>query len=264
MRQKKRKTKYYTLLVVPDNERTTHSLRFSLAKIRIIIILVAIVVTLIVFGAITYLPLTKMYLAYSNIEKDNERLRKSLVQVNDIQSDLDKLKKINQKLRSSLSGYVQIVDSENDNNNADLDLFEQTAQERAMFNSIPGIFPVEGFYTITRGFEVGSFLKEPHMAVDIAGNSGMPVKATADGVVVFSGWTPQEGNVIILQHAYEYMSFYKHNMKNIVQSLEHVEKGQVIALLGGSGEITSGVHLHFEVWKDLKPIDPLKLISLEK
>jgi murein DD-endopeptidase MepM/ murein hydrolase activator NlpD len=262
--QKKRKTKYYTFLLIPDNERTTHTLRFSIMKIRLFIALSLVLLVSVVFGLVTYWPLATMYTDYVDLQKDNESLRKSLGQVKEIQSDLEYVKKSNQKLRASLSGYVKIVENNDADPASEMDLFEQTAQERAMYNSLPSIFPVEGFYTITRGFEIGSFLKEPHMAIDIAGKSGLPVKATADGIVVFSGWTHQEGNVIILQHKYGYMSFYKHNMKNIVQNLQQVKKGQVIALLGGSGQITSGVHLHFEVWKDSKPIDPIRLIKNEK
>jgi murein DD-endopeptidase MepM/ murein hydrolase activator NlpD len=219
---------------------------------------------LILFGLISYWPLASMYLDYNKLKKDNERLSKSMIQVKEIQGDLERLKKIDQKLRSSLSGYVKMVANDDADATAEMDLFEQTERERAIYSSIPTVFPVEGFYTITRGFEVGSFLKEPHLAVDIAGSSGLPVKATADGVVVFSGWTQQEGNVVILQHKFGYMSFYKHNMKNVVQKLEQVKKGQIIALLGGSGEITSGVHLHFEVWKDSRPIDPMQIIKIEK
>jgi murein DD-endopeptidase MepM/ murein hydrolase activator NlpD len=264
VRQKKRKTKYYTFLVIPDNERATYNIRISLTRIRLIISFILLAVILILFGLATYWPLASMYVNYSKLQKDNERLSKSMAQVKEIQGDLERLKKIDQKLRSSLSGYVKLADSDETAAKAEMDPFEQTEMERAIYSSIPTVFPVDGFYTITRGFEVGSFLKEPHLAVDIAGKSGLPVKATADGIVVFSGWTQQEGNMIILQHKYGYMSFYKHNMTNIVQKLEQVAKGQVIALLGGSGEITSGVHLHFEVWKDSKPIDPLQLINIEK
>ena len=264
MHQKKRKTKYYTILLIPDNERTTRTLRFSIRKIRLFFTLALIILVSTAFGLVTYWPLAAMYIDYVDLQKDNERLRKSLAQVKEIQNDLEYVKRGNQKLRSSLSGYVKIIENSDTEPSSEMDLFEQTAQERARYNSIPSIFPVDGFYTITRGFEVGSFLKEPHMAIDIAGKSGLPVKATADGIVVFSGLTHQEGNVIILQHKYGYMSFYKHNMKNIVRNLQQVKKSQVIALLGGSGEITSGVHLHFEVWRDSRPIDPIRLIKNEK
>jgi murein DD-endopeptidase MepM/ murein hydrolase activator NlpD len=262
MHQKKRKTKYYTFLLVPDNERTTHSVRISLTIIRLLFISLLFVIILIVFGLVTYWPLASKFLDYQEVQKENSRLKKGLAKVEELYGDLERMKKFDQKLRSSMSGYVKVVD--NASSPSETDLFEQTEQERALYSSIPTLFPVDGFYTITRGFEIGSFLKEPHLAIDIAGNSGSPVKATADGVVVFSGWTHQEGNVVILQHKFGYMSFYKHNMKNVVQRMEQVSKGQVIALLGGSGEITSGVHLHFEVWKDSKPIDPMQIISSEK
>jgi murein DD-endopeptidase MepM/ murein hydrolase activator NlpD len=86
---------------------------------------------------------------------------------------------------------------------------------------------------------------------------GSAVKATADGIVIFTGWTFQEGYVVILKHKYNFFSFYKHNLQNLCQELESVKKGQVIALLGDTGQITSGAHLHFEIWQGSKPIDPM-------
>jgi murein DD-endopeptidase MepM/ murein hydrolase activator NlpD len=121
---------------------------------------------------------------------------------------------------------------------------------------------VDGF--VTRGFETSSLLQEPHMALDIGGVKGSPIKATADGMVIFSGWTFEEGYVIIIEHKFDYYSFYKHNLRNLCSELQYVKKGQVIALLGDSGQISSGAHLHFEIWKGAKPINPEKILRKRK
>jgi len=162
-----------------------------------------------------------------------------------------------------LSGYVAMVEEDdNDSDNVLNDDFNNIGNvkyDRSIFNSIPAELPVEGF--LTRGYETSSILSNAHIGVDIAGTMGSPIKATADGIVIFSGWTFEEGNVVILQHKYNFFSFYKHNLQNLCQELEYVKKGQVIALLGDTGQITSGAHLHFEIWQGSKPVNPMLFLQ---
>jgi murein DD-endopeptidase MepM/ murein hydrolase activator NlpD len=99
-----------------------------------------------------------------------------------------------------------------------------------------------------------------HLGIDIAAAKGTPVKATADGLVIFSGYTVEEGNVVILKHRDNFYSFYKHNLTNLCSELEYVKKGQAIALLGDTGEVSSGAHVHFDIWRGQKPVDPLLYI----
>lgn len=118
----------------------------------------------------------------------------------------------------------------------------------------PAIFPAQGY--ITRGFDPAI----NHIGIDIAGKTGSLVYAAADGVVVFSGWTYNDGYVIILSHADGFMTFYKHNETLLKSAGTHVRRGESIALLGNSGETSQGPHLHFEIWKDGIPVDPAMLI----
>lgn len=98
-----------------------------------------------------------------------------------------------------------------------------------------------------------------HKGVDIAVAKGTPVKAAADGKVVFSSSAPGYGNMVIVEHADGFESRYAHNDNNFVSKGEEVKAGQVVASVGESGRST-GPHLHFEVRKDGDPIDPLTLL----
>jgi len=95
-----------------------------------------------------------------------------------------------------------------------------------------------------------------HYAIDIAVEKNMPVKAIADGTVIFSEWTSETGYVIILEHNIGLLSVYKHNSSLNKRQGESVISGEVIATAGNTGEYTTGYHLHFELWMDGYPMDP--------
>ena len=87
------------------------------------------------------------------------------------------------------------------------------------------------------------------------------IKATLDGTVVFAEWTVETGYVIQLQHANNIVSNYKHNSVLLKKVGDEVKAGDVIAIIGNSGELSSGPHLHFELWKEGKPINPKEFIN---
>lgn len=105
--------------------------------------------------------------------------------------------------------------------------------------------------------------KEEHYAVDIAVVKDTPVKATADGIVIFSEWTANTGNVIILEHSYGLISAYKHNAALTKSQGDLVKAGEVIAIAGNTGELSTGPHLHFELWNDGYPINPTNFIDFK-
>ncbi len=105
--------------------------------------------------------------------------------------------------------------------------------------------------------------RSKHYSVDIAVANNTPVKAVQSGTVIFADWTPINGNVIILRHNNGFMSAYKHAATLNVAQGDVVKTGEVIALAGSTGTESTGVHLHFELWKDGYPIDPEQFISFE-
>lgn len=105
--------------------------------------------------------------------------------------------------------------------------------------------------------------KEKHYAVDIALAKNTPIKAIAGGTVLFSDWTPTNGNVIIIRHNDGIISVYKHCESVTKQQGDIVRTGEVIAIAGSTGEQSTGIHLHFELWKDGYPINPTNFINFE-
>ena len=118
--------------------------------------------------------------------------------------------------------------------------------------------PVKG--TISQTFDINS----SHYAADIAVEENTPVKAIADGTVVFSEWTAQTGFVIILEHNFGLLSVYKHNSSLNKNQGDEVVGGEVIATVGNTGEYSTGFHLHFELWVDGYPMNPENFFNFSK
>lgn len=132
-------------------------------------------------------------------------------------------------------------------------LFE-TATSKANFVLFP---PVNG--TISESYDV----KSKHYAVDIVVEENTPIKATADGTVIFAEWTAQTGYVILIEHSSGLISVYKHNASLTKSQGDLVKAGEVIATAGNTGELTTGPHLHFELWSDGYPVNPTNFIDFK-
>lgn len=117
--------------------------------------------------------------------------------------------------------------------------------------------PVNG--TISQSYS----LNEKHYAVDVAVTKNTPVKATADGVVVFSEWTSETGYVLVIAHKNELLSIYKHNSSLTKSQGDGVKAGEVVAMAGNTGEFSTGPHLHFELWSNGFPINPENFIDFK-
>lgn len=101
---------------------------------------------------------------------------------------------------------------------------------------------------------------EKHYGTDLIAPKNTPVKAVADGFVISSDWTLETGNTIAIQHANNVVSFYKHNATLLKKVGDKVKSGEAIAIIGNTGEQTSGPHLHFELWKDGKSVNSQEYI----
>ena len=146
---------------------------------------------------------------------------------------------------SILRKYVENEDKFNLTNN-------ELIIENKMFFS-----PIKG--EITQSFN----FNENHFAVDIAADIGTPVKSVLDGKIIFSEWSLETGYVVVIDHGENIISVYKHNSKTLKEQNDFVQAGEVIAYSGNQGNLSSGPHLHFELWKNGTPIDPEPLLNFK-
>jgi murein DD-endopeptidase MepM/ murein hydrolase activator NlpD len=176
---------------------------------------------------------------------------------------------IDLKLKSELDSLL-IVDYENyisqnlsTLNSSIVSLYGKVLDQSQMLLSTPSIWPVRGWLSSTFGVRDDPFSKNKkfHEGLDIANNPGLPIKATGNGVVTFSGINGGYGNVVMIDHINDIQTRYGHLQNFIVKFGQRVKKGQIIGYLGNTGR-SSGPHLHYEIRKNGIPVNP-KLYIIE-
>lgn len=123
--------------------------------------------------------------------------------------------------------------------------------------------PIEGlhFFTPLKGVVSQGYDPAIHPFVDITAPAGSVVKATLDGTVIYDGWSEDAGYTIQIQHDGDIVSIYKHNEKLLKKTGDKVTAGSPIALVGSTGNLSTGDHLHFELWHKGESVDPTRYIS---
>ncbi len=129
-------------------------------------------------------------------------------------------------------------------------LFSKAGSTPGNISSFIFLQPLKGIVTNRFNF------KKQHFGIDVVASKNEAIKATLDGTVIFAEWTSETGYVIQLQHADNIISIYKHNSVLHKKVGDHVKAGEVIAIIGNSGELSTGSHLHFELWYNGIPINP--------
>lgn len=273
----------FTIVLVPDEDAgKAKNFRFALWQFVMGIGAFATIVVVLVMLILIYTPIGVIF-PLSNPGLEN-KYGKELVLLNqrmtNLMEQLVELRTYNIKLRRAMGENVTISDSgivETVPRTAGIEKKKLSNEEQIVANvrpminpeqqitsarpvklkedaeiavTFPAILPTEGY--LTRGFEPA----HNHFGLDIAGKTGNLIVASADGNIVFSGWTYDDGYIVIVSHPYGFMSFYKHNQSLLKSSGSFVQRGEPIATLGNSGTTSSGPHLHFEIWKDGIPVDP--------
>lgn len=153
---------------------------------------------------------------------------------------------VKSKEDSMLREYVEREDS--------YSLLEENEAE-SVASKIYFFSPLKG--TVTDGFDPS----KKHFGIDVVAPKNEAIKAALDGTVIFAEWTVETGYVIHLQHLNDLVSIYKHNSVLLKETGDVVKAGEAIAIIGNSGELSSGPHLHFELWKNGKALNPIDYVN---
>lgn len=130
-------------------------------------------------------------------------------------------------------------------------------EQKDVYVSTPIGWPVEGRISSGYGMRRHPILGRDmfHSGMDISISSGTPVRATADGVVSYSGWEGRGGNTVVIENGNGFRTAFAHNRRNSVKVGQRVKRGDVVAYVGSTG-VSSGPHVHYEVWKNGKSVNP--------
>lgn len=131
----------------------------------------------------------------------------------------------------------------------------------SVLTSTPSIRPTRGWISSGFGMRIDPWTGKKHMheGIDIAARAGSEVRAAADGVIIFAGMNPTLGKGVVINHGYGFVTRYGHNSEIYVEIGKKVRRGDVIAAIGSTGRST-GPHLHYEVVRNQKPINPMNYI----
>ena len=278
---KQKLTNKYRLVVLNEN---TFEERFSLKLSRLNIYIFGGLFSITLISAtillIAFTPLKEYIPGYSStqLQKDATKLT---IDSDSLKNRLAMLENYTNSIKSVLTGNLtsdDLIDSIQDSakriqiDESALDASKQDSIFREKIESRDR-FPLSDesqdklkivFFAPISGNVSQSFNSEnKHFAIDVVAKVGTPVKAAADGTVIFSEWTTETGYVIILKHANNFISVYKHNGTLLKQQGDLVQSGEAIASIGSSGELTTGPHLHFELWSDGYAVNPANYIDFK-
>tara|TARA_B100000427_G_scaffold157239_2_gene130562 strand:+ start:2645 stop:3394 length:750 start_codon:yes stop_codon:yes gene_type:complete len=233
------KHKDYKLLFISVLNNKTWQLEFTKSSFFVGIIVLGSICLISLLLIIFSIPIINEYLEINTV---NRKINNQKEIIKDLSDSIDEI--------GLMKSYVEAMIGLGENDELD------PANIRFMVtNNIPNIKPNTG--VISHEFDIDS----KHFGVDIVNEEGTSILSIANGVVVYSDYSKDYGNGIIIDHENGYYSHYYHNKENFVKRNERIDGGTLIAQLGNTGQQSTGPHLHFEIWKDGKPINPLSFFQ---
>ena len=277
----------YRLVILNDETfQEVRSLRLSLLNVYVLLSTLVVIVATLVVLAIAFTPVRRLIPGYG---EDHAAEIRQLTQVVDSLEQMAEAQHIYNEAR--LRRVANEVQYAPENPPEDLTTnvevpppVERSAAEDQLRNEVemenlrgvtgqqqstpvnvsPRDVPLEQMYftaPVTGSVSYGFDPEKGHIGVDIIAPKNTPIKATMDGWVISSDWTLDTGNTIAVQHTNNIVTFYKHNSALLKKTGEFVKAGEAIAIIGNTGELTDGPHLHFELWHRGAPVNPVDFVN---
>lgn len=267
-------------VVVSSEDTFEERLSFSTNKFNVFLVLSLYSIILIAFtiSVVFFTQIREMVPGYSSsdlltqaiyLTKKTDSLEKELELNNTFYKSIEnvlsgKTEQIIYKDTLALSNEKDNIDFQAVLTNAEDSILRKYVEEEDKFNLTKNELVIENkmFVSPVKGQITQKF--DPlnnHFALDILVDTGTPVKSILEGKVIFSEWSVDTGHVLIIDHGDNIISVYKHNSKVLKTQNNFVKAGEVIAYSGNQGTLSTGPHLHFELWKNGTPINPEPLFN---
>ncbi len=243
--------KKFLIQIIPENGKNIRNIKMSVFKVRLIIGFLVFLFVLFL-GFIAFFG-SFFYIWQKNIDytKKIEFLEIKKEKMYEVEKNLYKMELLSEKLKRFINtSDIEYIDVEAILNEEDSKNFNVQDID---YDYIPNIVPIAGWIT-------AKFNKKYHPGIDLAADLNTPYVATASGKVYYIGESDVFGKYIIIEHGKGYMTKYSHSSRIVVSEGEVVKKGQLIGFVGKTGS-SSGAHLHYEISKDGKNINPVEFIN---
>ena len=280
MAQKSREKKNRTFrLAFIDNKTHEHLVTLHFTRTTFFVAVVTIVVLLCaaIYSIIAFTPVRTFIPGYPDARSKRAAIQNAIT-IDSLENVIFRWELYSENLRRAVEGEEPVkIDSLIKAKNAatELDMEAIARQDSLLREQVKeeekfGIsgrtqrdLPIEGlhFFTPVTGVISQGYDPAIHPYIDIAAPEGSVVKATLNGTVIFAGWSDEAGHTIQIQHEGDIVSIYKHNEKLLKKAGDKVTAGSPIALVGNTGELTTGDHLHFELWHKGQTVDPTLYIK---
>ena len=281
----KKQMRHTYRLVVMNNEtfEEVGSYRLTLLNVYIFISTVLVVVAALVVFAVAFTPLKRYVPGYGEGGENREEVEQLYREVQDLKKELVAQEKYSTNIRKVLVGEVETAkdiiranptdtaeeverseEEEQLRQEVELQQVGQAAQRPRTANFSPREVPLEQMYfnAPVRGEISAGFMPDKkHFGLDVLAPKNTAVQAAMDGYIFFSDWTLETGNTIGIQHANNTITFYKHNSALLKKAGSFVKAGEAVAIIGNTGTLSDGPHLHFELWHKGNPVDPRDYIK---
>lgn len=265
------KRRSWTIMFVPNDESGTRQTRLDPFGVRLIIGVVVLAVVLVGLGVASYWKVASIALETSRVKAENARLTEEVQKVWELERLMADMLEIDYKIRTRLGvpfpedwpGYQYELAPEIVTEEARADVGGRgSGSEGARVageeenSAIFFVWPVRHGWPTAEFSEGAGAAGGPHTGIDIAAQTGTPVRAVADGRVVFAGMDDRYGYLVEIDHGRRLSTRYGHCSRLVVRQEQLVKKGDIISYVGSTGRVTTGPHLHFEVRKNGRPVDP--------
>lgn len=279
-RSREKKSRTFRLAFI-DDKTHEHLVTFHFTRTSFFITVVTVLVVLCaaIYSVIAFTPARTFIPGYPDARSKRAAIQNAIT-IDSLENVIFRWELYSENLRRAVEGEEPIkIDSLIKAQNAgkaesaDMDaiarqdsmLREHVKEEEQFGISDRGRrdLPIEGlhFFAPLKGVISQGYDPTIHPYIDIAAPEGSVVKATLDGTVIFAGWSDEAGHTIQIQHDGDIVSIYKHNEKLLKKAGDKVTAGSPIALVGNTGELTTGDHLHFELWHKGQTVDPTLYIK---
>ena len=273
--KEKLKDNYRFVVLSDESISEVANYRLSLLNVYIIICSCLVILGIIILSLIAFTPLKKFIPGYGSL-RDNKQMIQIDQNLNELEASLEaytlyftKFRKmltvdeLPNKEESAESQIAEIlINTELDKLNGpepvDNPNAFKTPGGSEKFNELEEVL----FVPPVNGSISAKFMTDlKHFGIDILAPKDTPVKATLDGFVIISGWDLETGNTVGIQHSNNLVTFYKHNSALLKEAGTFVRAGEAVAIIGNSGTLSDGPHLHFELWFNGQPVDPENYIN---